>query len=177
MQPAEPMAKIDQEGDDSPAFPDRITMDMALAPQQHPFGQTHKIRPHNIEEDQHHVSQHSLSPEKLGVVGYVRDVAGFVKDVVHEARDRKSKIRRSSQDEEETPVRAASAPPPEQTSKPIETERARSPLVEAVTSLFPGVGDPNAAVKCTHTEELRNDMMQFQHNLAQSGESRLVKER
>ncbi|KAF7725101.1 hypothetical protein EC973_000427 [Apophysomyces ossiformis] len=178
MQPAEPMAKIDhEESDDDPMFPEHIPVDMALAPQQHPFGQTHKIRPQHIEEDQRHVSRHSLSPEKLGVVGYVKDVAGFVKDAVYEARDRTSTKRRSSQEEKERQERASSAPLPEQQSKPAEPERARSPLVEAVTGLFPGIGDPHAAVKCTHTEELRNDMVQFHHNLAQGGESRIVKER
>ncbi|RUP49270.1 hypothetical protein BC936DRAFT_142906 [Jimgerdemannia flammicorona] len=36
----------------------------------------------------YHLHEHSLSPEKLGIVGYVKDVGNFIKDVAHDLTDK-----------------------------------------------------------------------------------------
>ncbi|KAI8087692.1 uncharacterized protein B0P05DRAFT_594936 [Gilbertella persicaria] len=135
-------------------LPNHMPVDMALAPNQKPYEHTHVIHTPPVEHD-HKLSQHSLSPEKLGLVGYVKDVAGFVKDAVHERREKRI-TRRNSATEEERPKqeekqrrRSSAEVPQEQVSVP--------PLAGVVKGLFPGV--ETNAVGCTHADDLRTQMM------------------
>ncbi|KAI8144124.1 hypothetical protein BJV82DRAFT_608380 [Fennellomyces sp. T-0311] len=166
MQPAEPMAMPDNNNNNQ-EIPVHIPPQMVLAPEQRPYEQTHIIRREDFEDDEvnrSNLSRHSLSPEQLGVVGYVKDVAGFVKDAVQTSRANKKASKESST--------MSSSPPPERRSRTIESSssssstlsasppperRTPTPLAEAVTNLFPQV-DPTGS-GCTHADELRHDLM------------------
>lgn len=156
-------------------LPKHMPVDMAFAPDQKPYEHAHVIHTSKAASDENRLAQHSLSPEKLGVVGYVKDVAGFVKDVVHERRE--NRARRSSA----SSVTSASDKPliEQETAtagKGEEKQRRRSSaeivlqqqkeeqhptrLADALTGLFPGVGNSNEnAAGCTHADDLRNQMM------------------
>lgn len=139
-------------------IPQHIPVQTAIAPEKKPYQQTHVIHtPHPQEEQENRTGQHSLSPEKLGVVGYVKDVAGFVKDVVHERQEKKNKEkRRSSLAHEEQEQQHEHEQQHEQEQyKEIKQrqERQQSPLAEVVTGLFP------IDHGCIHADELRQQMM------------------
>jgi hypothetical protein len=160
-------------------LPKHMSVDMALAPDQKPYEHTHVIHTQRSEEHQNKLAQHSLSPEKLGVVGYVKDVAGFIKDAV-EDRHRKKTTRRSSagsvtdtprQSEEESRERRRSSAE----HLPVTQQPAEAPsptrLADAITGLFPGVVNNNsdATVGCTHADELRNQMMHVNEQTSPNG--------
>ncbi|KAK4515551.1 ER-derived vesicles protein erv29 [Mucor velutinosus] len=161
-------------------LPKHMPVDMALAPDQKPYEHTHVIHTSKPTSEENRLAQHSLSPEKLGVVGYVKDVAGFVKDVVHERRS----ARRSSASsvtsasdkpliEQETAAgtgeekqrrRSSAEHVLQQQQKEQQQQKQQqqhpSGLAGAVTGLFPGVGNSNEnAAGCTHADDLRNQMM------------------
>ncbi|RUS17093.1 hypothetical protein BC937DRAFT_90435 [Endogone sp. FLAS-F59071] len=63
----------------------------SLAPVGKPALQTHTVtlpHPNPVSEEPHRAHNHTLSPEKLGLAGYVKDVGGFVKDLAHDLRDK-----------------------------------------------------------------------------------------
>nr|XP_051381804.1 uncharacterized protein BX663DRAFT_512519 [Cokeromyces recurvatus]KAI7901819.1 hypothetical protein BX663DRAFT_512519 [Cokeromyces recurvatus] len=157
-------------------LPNHMPVDMAFVPDLKPYEHTHVIHTnHEQSVDENKLAKHSLSPEKLGVVGYIKDVAGFVKDVVHERRERKTTIarRNSTSSISSTTERRSSSPFNEEDkervqrrrSSSVEQQTPSSPLADAVTSLFPGVVQTNTTTThttgCTHAEELRNQMMQM----------------
>jgi hypothetical protein len=148
---------------------------MAIAPDRKPYEHTHVIHTSNNQNSNNRLAQHSLSPEKLGVVGYVKDVAGFVKDVVHERQEKRAIARRNSASSITTSEKNNDTTVPIAEVADDARERRRSsaehqiksqqqqstPFADAVTGLFPGVntiGDVNAA-GCTHADELRGQMM------------------
>jgi hypothetical protein len=156
-------------------LPKHMPVDMAFAPDQKPYEHAYVIHTSKATSDENRLAQHSLSPEKLGVVGYVKDVAGFVKDVVHERRE--TRARRSSASsitsasdkhltEQETATtgkedgkqrRRSSA---ELVLQQQKEEKHPTRLADALTGLFPGVGNSNEnAAGCTHADDLRNQMM------------------
>ncbi|KAG1442575.1 hypothetical protein G6F56_011006 [Rhizopus delemar] len=100
-------------------IPQHIPVQTAMAPDNKPYQQSHLIL--TPPQQHHRVSQHSLSPEKLGLVGYVKDVAGFVKDVVYEHQLRKEEKK------------------PHEENHEIQNNEKRppSPLAELATGLFP----------------------------------------
>ncbi|KAI8069673.1 hypothetical protein BC940DRAFT_297256 [Gongronella butleri] len=69
-------------------IPKHIPVDAGLAPDQDPY-RPRKQHADDRPSERTHMSDHSLSPEKLGVAGYVRDVAGFVRDAVHDIHDQR----------------------------------------------------------------------------------------
>ncbi|KAI8358560.1 hypothetical protein BD560DRAFT_335081 [Blakeslea trispora] len=149
-------------------LPGHMPVDMALAPNQKPYNHTHVVHTPHVQKD-HKASQHSLSPEKLGLVGYVKDVAGFVKDVVYEQREKKQLARRSSstsieeqQQQERRRSSAVSTNMPMDAVQPTamasSAPASPTPLAGAVSALFPGVSEANT-VSCTHADDLRNQMM------------------
>ncbi|KAI9012567.1 hypothetical protein CLU79DRAFT_709175 [Phycomyces nitens] len=143
-------------------LPEHIPIDMAMAPQVDPYKQTHKIQSPNIDQSSHDLSQHSLSPEKLGVAGYVKDVAGFVKDAAYQVfehvehgKDKKGTLESPtsvSSSPKSVPILPVAHSHQEQSSH----TQARSPLAEAVTSLFPGIDEHGHG--CEHAESLRREM-------------------
>ncbi|KAI8874906.1 hypothetical protein K501DRAFT_289590 [Backusella circina FSU 941] len=148
-------------------IPDHLPVDMAIAPDTRPYEHTHlhHARQRQEEGQTNKLAQHSLSPEKLGVVGYVKDVAGFVKDAVQGRREQKRLQRRSSassteeasQRTEHNVRRKSSAEHITTTAATTgSTKNERTPFAEAVTGLFPGVGENGPG--CTHADELRNQM-------------------
>jgi hypothetical protein len=170
-------------------LPKHMPVDMALVPDQRPYEHTHVIHTQRSEEHHNKLAQHSLSPEKLGVVGYVKDVAGFVKDVVEDHRQKKAvATRRSSagsvtdkprqsEEQEATERRRSSA----EHLPAIQQEVAASPtrLADAITGLFPGVGNNNnnnndAATGCTHADDLRNQMMHINEHSERGYNGKLV---
>lgn len=177
-------------------LPKHMSVDMAIAPDQKPYEHTHVIHTQRGEEQQNKLAQHSLSPEKLGVVGYVKDVAGFVKDVVEDRRQKRATARRRrsvgsitdssrESEEEQTTERRRSSAEHHQTIQQLQQQHQQqqqqqqeapsSPtrLADAVTGLFPGVGNSNhdAPAGCTHADELRNQMM---HINEQNDSSKLI---
>lgn len=150
-------------------IPDHLPVEMAVAPDTRPYEHTHLHRAHHQQEEQtSKLAQHSLSPEKLGVVGYVKDVAGFVKDAVQERREHR-RLRRSSASSTEETERIENNPRRKSSAEHITISAAttgstktqiatneRTPFAEAVTGLFPGVGENGPG--CTHADELRSQM-------------------
>lgn len=139
-------------------LPKHMPIDMAYAPEQKPYDRARVI---HVEEEENKLARHSLSPEKLGLVGYVKDVAGFVKDAVQERRRHRSNSVSSVEQPQETPVEEQ----PKPRHQSLESHH-NSAFSEAVTGLFPGVntiGDVNAS-GCTHADELRNQMMHVNDN-------------
>ncbi|KAI7878494.1 hypothetical protein K492DRAFT_170762, partial [Lichtheimia hyalospora FSU 10163] len=110
----------DQSNDD--IMPEHLPVEMALAPEQKPYDHTHTIPREDLmtqeEKDRRKLASHSLSPEQLGVVGYVKDVAGFVKDAVKEARDKRAVQRRRSS-EPSAAVAATPASPSQRSSTEV----------------------------------------------------------
>ncbi|KAG2208107.1 hypothetical protein INT47_010469 [Mucor saturninus] len=151
--------------EDKSNLPKHMPIDMAYAPEQNPYGRTRVIHtPPNGDEEQHKLAQHSLSPEKLGLVGYVKDVAGFVKDAVQERR--RSNSVSSIEDKQESPKSTEEKPRRRSLQPPQPPQQQHSAFSDAVTGLFPGVhtiGDVNAS-GCTHADELRNQMMHVHDN-------------
>ncbi|KAI9360905.1 hypothetical protein BD770DRAFT_408739 [Pilaira anomala] len=147
---------------------------MAVAPDTKPFERKHVIHTNKATQGESKLAQHSLSPEKLGVVGYVKDVAGFVRDVVDERRHRRRSTSTSSVEEhnsnmieerqEEKPRRRSSAEEQHhqhQQEQHQQQQQQSTGFADAVTGLFPGVntiGNVNAS-GCTHADELRSQMM------------------
>ncbi|CEP19316.1 hypothetical protein [Parasitella parasitica] len=160
-------------------LPKHMPIDMALAPDQTPYEHTHVIHTTKASQNENNrLAQHSLSPEKLGLVGYVKDVAGFVKDVVHERREQRA--RRSSTSSitstsdkplieqeaattgEEKQRRRSSAEHVIQQHQHQQEQQQPTRLAGAVTGLFPGVGNSNEnAAGCTHADDLRDQMRQI----------------
>ncbi|EPB85522.1 hypothetical protein PS15m_001893 [Mucor circinelloides] len=156
-------------------LPKHMPVDMALAPDQKPYEHTHVIHTAKPTSDENKLAQHSLSPEKLGVVGYVKDVAGFVKDVVQERRSARrnsaSSITSASDKpliEQETAAageekqrrRSSAEHVLQEQRKEQQQQQHPSRLADAVTGLFPGVGNSSEnAAGCTHADDLRNQMM------------------
>ncbi|KAI9319031.1 hypothetical protein BX666DRAFT_1922424 [Dichotomocladium elegans] len=174
MQPADPMGIPGGHLEES-QLPEHLPPQMALAPEQRPYDHPHVIRPEEEDDDgdneekrhRRNMASHSLSPEHLGVAGYIKDVAGFVKDAYQTARDRtaaKQRARRASQDasqerqhlSQSSDVSSRPVAPPSSSSS-SSPPRSSSPLAEAVTGLFPGL-DPHAQA-CSHADELRHDLM------------------
>lgn len=164
-----------------------MPVEMAIAPDQKPYEHTHIIHTSSKRQDHNKLSQHSLSPEKLGVVGYVKDVAGFVKDVVDDRREKKALAAASSSKGATTQQggrrrNSIDAPPAttvtdknqkstidvpvadvvdEKQRRRSSAEQQSTAFADVVTGLFPGVssiGDVNAH-GCTHADELRSEMM------------------
>ncbi|SAL95750.1 hypothetical protein [Absidia glauca] len=167
-------------------LPEHIPVDMAAVPNAHPYKPTNKHIPQRQPSPTHHQhGQHSLSPEQLGVVGYVRDVAGFVKDTVNDIREDRQRRRSSdaaaaaAQIEDEagnkTPKQedvVTTSPPPS-----AHQQLASSPLANVVTGLFPGISGSGQQQQqqslhttgspppCTHADALRQDLReQLQHS-------------
>lgn len=167
-------------------LPEHIPVDMAAAPNAHPYKPTNKhILQRQPSPTHHQHGQHSLSPEQLGVVGYVRDVAGFVKDTVNDIREDRQRRRSSdtaaaAQVEDEAVNRgpkqedvATTSPPPS-----AHQQLASSPLANVVTGLFPGISGSGQQQQqqslhttgsppppCTHADALRQDLReQLQHS-------------
>ncbi|GAN09844.1 hypothetical protein MAM1_0297c09377 [Mucor ambiguus] len=158
-------------------LPKHMPVDMALAPDQKPYEHTHVIHTSKSTSEENKLAQHSLSPEKLGVVGYVKDVAGFVKDVVHERRSARRSSASSITSASEKPLieqetaagtgeekqrRRSSAEHVLQQQQKEQQQQRQPPtgLAGAVTGLFPGVGTSNEnAAGCTHADDLRSQMM------------------
>ncbi|KAI8339581.1 hypothetical protein BC941DRAFT_420890 [Chlamydoabsidia padenii] len=157
-------------------LPQHIPVDMGLAPNAQPYKpHSPSIQTQQQQQPSHHQhGQHSLSPEQLGVVGYVRDVAGFVKDTVNDIREdrqRRRSVDAARQDgtsliQQEQEEKATSSPPLAQ------QQLASSPLANVVTGIFPGIsGQPQTAQHstspppCTHADALRHDLReQLQHS-------------
>ncbi|CAO3642769.1 unnamed protein product [Cunninghamella echinulata] len=160
-------------------LPKHIPIDMGIAPTKQPY-EHHTLHTSDQQQQQQqenelsHLSRHSLSPEKLGVVGYVKDVAGFVKDAVHDVkqqRQTKKSIhekekednhqRHLQEQEQQQPQHPPTSPQPIPNNHPTQHS---TPLADAVTSLFPGIGNsPNhtsTSPPCTHAEALRENMME-----------------
>lgn len=141
-------------------IPKHIPVDMAIAPENKPYERKHVIHTNSPQQQKNKLAQHSLSPEKLGVVGYVKDVAGFVKDAVEEHRHRRnsaSSIENNKEEEQEKPRRRSSAE---------QHQQHPTAFSDAITGLFPGVntiGDVNAS-GCTHADELRSQMMHINND-------------
>lgn len=173
MQPAEPMGRSPDDDIQDTTIPEHLPVQMALAPEQKPYSHTHVIRRQDMQSEQdrhaHNLSKHSLSPEQLGVVGYVKDVAGFVKDAVQEAKDKRCRSIAQTSEQHEADITTQQQQQQQQpaaihsiqqanetlgTSPP--SDRSRSPLAEVVTGLFPGL-DPNAH-GCTHADEIRHQL-------------------
>ena len=178
MQPAEPMAvpRKQRNTNNNQEIPEHLPAQMALAPEQRPYEDSLSVDQKDFEQSSHHISNHnhSLSPEQLGIVGYVKDVACFVKDTVQERR-----MNKKTTDNKSPSSTLPTSPSTEQhyhrnrgsvegssganndarslSSSPGE-RREPTPLAEAVTNLFPAI-DPNRA-SCTHGDELRHDLMQ-----------------
>jgi hypothetical protein len=161
-------------------LPKHMPVEMAVAPDRKPYEHTHIIHTSSSGQNDHNkLAQHSLSPEKLGVVGYVKDVAGFVKDVVDDRREKKALVasrRRNSSSASSSESNARTTSSNQTIDVPVadipdEKQRRRSSaehhhhntaFADAVTSLFPGVssiGDVNEHGGCTHADELRSQMM------------------
>ncbi|KAI9301880.1 hypothetical protein BJ944DRAFT_270810 [Cunninghamella echinulata] len=155
-------------------LPKHIPIDMGIAPAKQPY-EHHTLHTNDQQQQQQenelsHLSRHSLSPEKLGVVGYVKDVAGFVKDAVHDVKQqrqtKKSIHEKEKEDYQHHPQDQEQQHPPT-SPQPIPDNHPTqhsTPLADAVTSLFPGIGNsPNHASTsppCTHAEALRENMME-----------------
>ncbi|KAG2225451.1 hypothetical protein INT45_010087 [Circinella minor] len=175
MQPAEPMAvpRKQRNSNNNQEIPEHLPAQMALAPEQRPYENSPSVNQKDFEQTSHNIANHSLSPGELGIVGYVKDVACFVKDAVQERRMNKKTTNNKS------PSSSLSTSPPTEdhhhrkrgsiegssatnndtrrlSSSPGE-HREPTPLAEAITNLFPGI-DPNRA-GCTHADELRHDLM------------------
>ncbi|KAI8374589.1 uncharacterized protein BYT42DRAFT_576883 [Radiomyces spectabilis] len=169
---AVPHSETDRKDDILPAH---IPVDMAIAPDQQPY-HTHVIHSPTCEPPEEdsspRLAQHTLSPEKLGVTGYVKDVVGFVKDAVYDARDQKHRKSGQQGQASEQPhfIPAGAAEPA--VLAPAQAPRESSPLVDTVIGLFPHLGDDKAAA-CTHAEQLRNDMMQT-HAVQNPNDHRLL---
>lgn len=94
-----PAATVD---DSDPHAPDsaailsvHIPHNNSLAPIRKPALQNHTValpHPDPLSKEPHHAYNHTLSPEKLGLVGYVKDVGGFVRDLAHDLRDKARNI-------------------------------------------------------------------------------------
>ncbi|GAA5797848.1 hypothetical protein HPULCUR_003244 [Helicostylum pulchrum] len=141
-------------------IPKHIPVDIAVAPENKPYERKHVIHTSSPQQQENKLAQHSLSPEKLGVVGYVKDVAGFIKDVVKERRHRRNSASsiENNKEEQEKPRRRSSA-----------EQHHPTAFSDAVTGLFPGVntiGDVNAS-GCTHADELRSQMMHINNDQQQ----------
>ncbi|KAI9243723.1 hypothetical protein BDA99DRAFT_529878 [Phascolomyces articulosus] len=187
MQPAEPMAvpKHRNNFSNNQEIPEHLPAQTALAPEQQPYENTRTVRQQDFEHESHNIANHSLSPSELGVVGYVRDVACFVKDAVKERRMH----RKENHNNNSAPMSTSPPPmdhrgritestpksptPSNLSSSPGEQAREPTPLAEAVTNLFPGL-DPHA-VGCTHADELRHDLMRT-HSRESTDSPRLLNE-
>lgn len=147
-------------------LPKHMPVDMAIAPDQKPYNHTYIIHTPKDEQQQNKLAQHSLSPEKLGVVGYVKDVAGFVKDVVNDRREKRQHKQQEQQQIErrnsDSSVHSANAIEDNNAPRRNSTNSNphNTPFIDAVTGLFPGVNTAATAGGCTHADELRNQMMQ-----------------
>jgi hypothetical protein len=139
-------------------IPKHMPVDMAIAPDQKPYKHTYVIRT-NTPQEPNKLAQHSLSPEKLGVVGYVRDVAGFVKDVVSDRREKKhqQQIERRNSTSSVNSVPEEPAKLEQQQQQQSQQQPRRNSFADVVTGLFPGV---STTTGCTHADELRSQMMQ-----------------
>ncbi|KAI8986514.1 hypothetical protein BDB01DRAFT_612315 [Pilobolus umbonatus] len=153
----------------SDELPQHIPIDMAVAPDKKPYSHTHVI--HTNTEKKSKLAQHSLSPEKLGVVGYVKDVAGFIKDAIEERQEKRKSVGRRN---------SLSSIQVSEDTRPEERERRRSSsevqdrtLSDAVTGLFPGVAGMHDSthVGCTHADDLRDQMMRMNE---QENEHKLI---
>ncbi|ORZ17861.1 hypothetical protein BCR42DRAFT_490547 [Absidia repens] len=169
-------------------LPQHIPVDMGMAPRAHPYEHHSVYPPKQQQQQQHQHHQHSLSPEQLGVVGYVKDVAGFVKDTVQDIRENRQRRRSSSveanqhrqrqlddssevQQPEATTTPQNVSPPP-----PAQQQLASSPLATIATGMFPGISGSGqqqqqqqqplgTSPPCTHAEALRQDLReQLQHS-------------
>ncbi|KAI7866751.1 hypothetical protein BDF14DRAFT_1809530 [Spinellus fusiger] len=144
-------------------FPSHLPVEMALAPQDNPYRQKISTRnPGSVKEasqkNPHGLAQHTLSPEKLGVTGYVKDVAGFVKDVIYQVWDKPEK-NEDQEDQHTNKLLECTSDVLSPQEIPISNSptHPKSPLVETVISLFPGVGSPHIP-GCDHADMLRNDL-------------------
>ncbi|ORX60716.1 hypothetical protein DM01DRAFT_1332838 [Hesseltinella vesiculosa] len=154
---------------------------MGLAPDPDPYIRQQKALKSGQERT--HMADHSLSPEKLGVVGYVKDVAGFVRDTIHDIRDQRQQKhqdkaiqdRRTSVDNEKS-----TSPPPQDITHaqgkdiPAKVSKtASTPLADMVTGMFPGISQ-SSPPGCTHADALRHDLSDQMNKLHGSKESRLM---
>ncbi|CAO3613219.1 unnamed protein product [Cunninghamella blakesleeana] len=166
-------------------LPKHIPIDMGVAPMKQPYEQQHTLHI-GQESNESHLAQHSLSPEKLGVVGYVRDVAGFVKDAVHDVKQKHHSKNHQEQitntnntnnntnnnnndnnndnndHQQENNLSTTTSIAPQS----IPNQHQSTPLADVVTSLFPNIGNSpkdNASPPCTHAESLRENMMEQMH--------------
>ncbi len=166
-------------------LPKHLPVDMAIAPDRKPYEHTHVIHTKSTQNNSNKLAQHSLSPEKLGVVGYVKDVAGFVKDVVHDRQEKRAIARRSSASSIENnnsksdlvvPIAEVADDRERRRSSAEHHLKQSTPFADAVTGLFPGVntiGDVNAA-GCTHADDLRNQMMHVNEQQHESNSHKIL---
>ncbi|CAO3598260.1 unnamed protein product [Absidia cylindrospora] len=153
-------------------------------------------QPQQPQQQQHH--QHILSPEQLGVVGYVKDVAGFVKDTVQDIRENRQRRRSSSEEAnrqrqvenstEQTEATSTTTPQSVSPPPPAQQQLASSSLATIATGMFPGISGSGqqqqqqqqqqlplgTSPPCTHAEALRQDLReQLQHSSSEK-EHRLL---
>ncbi|KAG2178646.1 hypothetical protein INT44_001799 [Umbelopsis vinacea] len=166
-------------------IPPHIPVEMAVAPEHNPLSRHHIVKaPPTSTQGKRH--QHTLSPEKLGVVGYVKDVAGFVTDYVQDSRERRRKSKDASSSEQRSGITEPLSPSQESnkqferrssTQETAEDEAAarqpKSPLAHAVGQLFPGIHASDQDHACVHADEIRSEMMRSQDTFRE-GERGLV---
>ncbi|KAH8548068.1 hypothetical protein BGW37DRAFT_431486 [Umbelopsis sp. PMI_123] len=168
-------------------IPSHIPVDMAVAPEHDTLSRHHIVRaPPTSTQGKRH--QHTLSPEKLGVVGYVKDVAGFVTDYVHDTRERRRKSKDTASPEQHPAVTEPRSPTQEsdkqigrrsstqETSEDEAVQQPKSPLAHAVGQLFPGIHASDQDHSCVHADEIRSEMMRTQ-DMLREGERGMVPKR
>lgn len=167
-------------------IPSHIPVDMAVAPEHDTLSRHHVVKAPSTSTP--NKRYHTLSPEKLGVVGYVKDVAGFVTDYVQDTRERRRHSRDSASPERQRTVAEPTFSPSENdtvrerrssTQEVAEEEAARkprSPLAHVVGQLFPGIHPAEQEHPCIHADEIRSEMMRTQDTL-RDGERSIVPKR
>jgi hypothetical protein len=177
-QPADSMVDEEMVND---MIPPHIPVDMAVAPEHNALSQHHIVKaPPTSAQGRRH--QHTLSPEKLGVVGYVKDVAGFVSDYVQDSRERRRQSKDASASEQQRSITEPTSPSQE-TDKSLErrlsnqegleeeaevAQKPRSPLAHAIGQLFPGLHPSEQDHPCVHADEIRSEIMRTQDTLRES---------
>jgi len=177
-QPADSMV---DEGMVNDMVPSHIPIDMAIAPEHDTLSRHHIVKaPPTSTQNKRH--QHTLSPEKLGVVGYVKDVAGFVSDYMQDSRERRRQSKdASAAEQQQRSITDSTSPSPEsdknverrsstqETSEEEVVQKPKSPLAHAVGQLFPGLHPSEQDHPCVHVDEIRSEMMRTQDTLREGG--------
>ncbi|OZJ06271.1 hypothetical protein BZG36_00770 [Bifiguratus adelaidae] len=136
----------------------------AIAPVHDPLSHPHKVSLATSNEDEPRSHLHSLSPEKLGVVGYIKDVGGFVKDLVHDRKVARQQKRKQDYETEsmwvqaydEDDIQDDDTEASQGTNHPVEqdtSEGRRSFLRDNAVKLFPAVHESNTYPEHHHQWE------------------------